>query len=61
MVFFHVGLVLPTVGIVVGFEVLAATVMNVAFFWDIAPCSPYVTDVPEERITSIIRVENQPS
>jgi hypothetical protein len=26
----------------VGFEVLTAVVMNVAIFWDIAPCSPYV-------------------
>jgi hypothetical protein len=25
-----------------GFEVLAAVVMNVAIFWDIAPCNPYV-------------------
>jgi hypothetical protein len=26
----------------VRFEVLTALVMNVAIFWDIAPCSPYV-------------------
>jgi hypothetical protein len=26
----------------VGFEVLAAVVMKVVFFWDTAPCSPYV-------------------
>jgi hypothetical protein len=26
----------------VGFEVLAAVVMNVAICWDIAPCSQYV-------------------
>jgi hypothetical protein len=26
----------------VGFEVFAAVVMNVAIFWDIVPCSPYV-------------------
>jgi hypothetical protein len=26
----------------VGFGVLTAVVMNVAIFWDIAPCSPYV-------------------
>jgi hypothetical protein len=27
----------------VGFEVLAAVVMNVAVFWDTAPYSPYAT------------------
>jgi hypothetical protein len=27
---------------VVGFEVLTAVDMNVAIFWDIAPCSTYV-------------------
>jgi hypothetical protein len=27
---------------IVGFEVLIAVVMNVAIFWDIAPCNPYM-------------------
>jgi hypothetical protein len=31
--------------------------MNVAIFWDIALCSPYM----EERITSIFGVENRPN
>jgi hypothetical protein len=35
--------------------------MKTAIFWDIAPCSPYMNDVSEERITSIFMVENQPS
>jgi hypothetical protein len=29
--------------ILVDIQVLAAVVMNVAIFWDIAPCSPYVS------------------
>jgi hypothetical protein len=41
--------------IIVGFEVLTAVVMSVSIFWDIAPCSLYVTGVSEERITSIFR------
>jgi hypothetical protein len=46
----------------VGFEVLTATVTKIVIFWDIAPCKPYIwTDVSEERITSIFKVENQPS
>jgi hypothetical protein len=28
--------------IYVGIEIMTAVVMNVAIFWDIAPCSPYV-------------------
>jgi hypothetical protein len=28
--------------VVVGFEVFTAVVINVAIFWDIAPCGPYV-------------------
>jgi hypothetical protein len=43
----------------VGLEVLAAVVMNAAIFWDTKPCSPMWTDVSEERVTSIFRVENQ--
>jgi hypothetical protein len=35
--------------------------MNVATFWDVAQCSVYVTDVSDQRITSIFRVDNQPS
>jgi hypothetical protein len=35
--------------------------MNVAIFWDMAPCSPYVSDVSEERMTFIFMVEYQPS
>jgi hypothetical protein len=41
----------------VGVEILTAVDMNVAIFWDIAPCSKW-TDVSEERVTSIFRVEN---
>jgi hypothetical protein len=41
----------------VEFEVLTTVAMDVAIFWDIAPCSPCV-DVSEELITFIIRVEN---
>jgi hypothetical protein len=33
--------------------VRTAAVMNVAIFWDIAPCSPYVNDVSEQCIISI--------
>jgi hypothetical protein len=43
----------------VGSEVLTAVVMNVAIFWDIAPCTR--TGVSEERIVFTFRVENQPS
>jgi hypothetical protein len=39
----------------------AGLIVNVAILWDIAPFSPYVSDVSEERITSIFRVENQQS
>jgi hypothetical protein len=35
--------------------------INVAIFWDMAPCSRMRTDVSDELITSIFRVENQPS
>jgi hypothetical protein len=44
----------------VAFQVLTEVVMNIAIFWDIAPCSPYMNRLSEERITSIFRVENQP-
>jgi hypothetical protein len=43
------------VSIIVKFEVLTVVVMNVAIFWDIVRMW---TDVSEERITSIFRVEN---
>jgi hypothetical protein len=33
----------------VGTEVLTAVVMNVAIFWDIAPCSPYMNRCFGER------------
>jgi hypothetical protein len=46
--------------IYVGFEVLTAVVMNVALFWDIAPCSPYVNR-RFGGIYHIYRVENHPS
>jgi hypothetical protein len=26
----------------VGYEIITPAVMNVAIFWDIVPCSPYV-------------------
>jgi hypothetical protein len=46
----------------IGFEVLTAVVMNVAIFWDISPCSPYVCDLTCWRnITFIFKVKNQPS
>jgi hypothetical protein len=35
--------------------------MNVAAFWDIAPCSPYVNRRFRGTITYIFRVKNQPS
>jgi hypothetical protein len=44
----------------VGLEVLAVVVMNVAIFWDIAPCSLYV----KRRFGGtclLLQVENQPS
>jgi hypothetical protein len=43
---------------IVGFEVLIVVVMKTADFWVIAPCSPYMNRC---FITSIFRVENQPS
>jgi hypothetical protein len=45
----------------VAFEVLTAVDINVAVFYDIALCSPYVNDVSEERIASVFRAENQAS
>jgi hypothetical protein len=46
----------------VGFELLTAIVMNVAIFWDRAPCSPHVNrHFGGKRNISIFRVENQPS
>jgi hypothetical protein len=42
----------------VGFEVLTAVVMQITLFWDIMPCSPLkVTNVSEEHIASIFRIE----
>jgi hypothetical protein len=32
-----------TIIIIVGFEVLTAVAMYIATFWDIGPCSPYVS------------------
>jgi hypothetical protein len=55
---------LPSSKIVNGFsglEVLTAVVMKVTIFCDVAPCTPYMNDVSEERITSIFKVENEPS
>jgi hypothetical protein len=37
----------------VGFEVFTAVVMESIIFWDVTPCS----DVSEEHIASILRVE----
>jgi hypothetical protein len=40
------------------FEVFTAVVMKSIIFWDVTPCSLLdATDVSEEHITSIIRVE----
>jgi hypothetical protein len=39
----------------VGFEVFTAVVTKSTIFWDITPCSP--SDVSEEHIASIFRVE----
>jgi hypothetical protein len=36
---------------------MAVTVKN-AVFWDVTPCGSVRTDVSEERIACIIRVEN---
>jgi hypothetical protein len=41
----------------VGFEVLTAVVMMSTVFCDITSCSPISTDVSEEHIASIFRVE----
>jgi hypothetical protein len=41
----------------VGFEVLTAVVMKGAILRDITPCSPLPTDVSEDHIASIFRVE----
>jgi hypothetical protein len=35
--------VIRNVYIVVGFEVFTAIVMKIFIFWDIAPCSPYMS------------------
>jgi hypothetical protein len=39
------------------FEVFTAVVMKSINFWDITTCSPLSTDVSEEHIASIFRVE----
>jgi hypothetical protein len=45
----------------VGFGALTAVVMHATILWDISSCSPYIlTDISEERITSIFRIENEP-
>jgi hypothetical protein len=49
MIFFWAGGV-KNVIYIVGFEVLTAVVMNVAIFWDIVPCSPYVKRRFGERL-----------
>jgi hypothetical protein len=42
----------------VGFGVFTAVVMESIIFWDMTPCSPLsLTDVSEELIASIFRVE----
>jgi hypothetical protein len=42
----------------IGIEVLTPVVMKSTIFWDITPCSPVkATDVSEEHIASICRVE----
>jgi hypothetical protein len=42
----------------IGFEDLTAMVRKSFVFWDIIACSPLkVTDVSEEHVTSIFRVE----
>jgi hypothetical protein len=42
----------------VGFEVLTAVVMKISVSWDITPYSPVkLTDISEENIASIFRVE----
>jgi hypothetical protein len=41
----------------VRFEVLMAVTTKNAIFWDVTPCGLVRTDVSEEHITSIIRVQ----
>jgi hypothetical protein len=41
----------------VGFEVFTAVTVKNAVFWDVAPCEYITTDVSEERVASIFRVE----
>jgi hypothetical protein len=45
----------------VRFEVFTAVTMKNAVFCDVAPYSSWVTDVWEERINSIFRVEKSAS
>jgi hypothetical protein len=40
---------------------LATVVTNVAVLWDREPCSPYVNWLSQALVTSIFRVEKQPS
>jgi hypothetical protein len=35
-----------------GFEVHTAVTLKQTIFWDVAPCSPFATYVPEENATS---------
>jgi hypothetical protein len=39
------------------FEVLTAVIMNSTIIWYVMPCSPLSTDVSEEHIAFIFRVE----
>jgi hypothetical protein len=41
----------------VGFEVITVATMKNAVFWHVAPCDLIYTDVSEERIESIFKVE----
>jgi hypothetical protein len=41
-----------------GFDVLRAVIMKSSIFWDITPYTPFkLTDVSEEHVVSIFRVE----
>jgi hypothetical protein len=49
----------PAGGFLNEFENLTAVVMKSSTIWDITPCSPMSTDLPEEHIASIFRVEEE--
>jgi hypothetical protein len=40
-----------------GLEILTAVVMQSSVFWDIAQCSPKLTEISENHVASILRVE----